>query len=360
MTSLLPPVPYPLLRRALFTLPPAKAQKVGDGFLKWASQRPWALSNLEAHHAVLDERLHVEALGRRFPNPLGAAGGVDKNGTIFPALQALGFGHVEVGTVTPRQQDPNPGQILWRAPKDKGLVNAMGFPNDGMDAVAPRVHAAPRPGDGQVGINVGPNRDKVDAVDEELAVLLPHLAPLADFLTLNLSSPNTKGLRGLQDPKTITATVGKALTLLDGLPSKPPRLMVKLSPDSDDEATVAQAKAAIDAGAAGVVATNTTVTRPEHLAHLEKGGLSGAPLRARATEVVRLVAKAVGDDGIVVGVGGISSGADAAEKLAAGASLVQAYTGFIYRGPGFPGLVCKELLTELDARGLDRVSELSA
>ncbi len=347
-----PVLPYRLTRAALFRLPPKQAQRIGDAYLE-ATGATAAGRAILARHAFSDDRLQVNTLGDAFANPLGVAGGVDKNARLHRGLHALGFGHVEIGTVTPKPQTPNPGTILWRAPAQEGLVNAMGFPNDGADAVEQRLgHAG-----GPLGINVGPNRDALDRLDEQMAATLPRLAPHGAYAVINLSSPNTKGLRDLAEPAGIAKHVGHALAVMDDASCSRP-LLVKVSPDVADEDLVAQCHAAVDAGASGVIATNTTISRPPELEHLAKGGLSGAPLRDRAQRCVALARQGAGDEATVIGVGGIFTGKDAADRLAGGADLVQAYTGFVYRGPGFAGLVCRELVQELDARGVDAVNEL--
>jgi dihydroorotate dehydrogenase len=299
----------------------------------------------------------VRAMGLRFAHPLGLAAGFDKNAEGIDALGGLGFGHVEVGTVTARPQPGNPRPRLFRLVADRAVVNRMGFNNDGAEAVAARLAARGRrePGEGPVlGVNIG--KTKVVPDDDEPAVLDDYatsarlLAPHADYLVVNVSSPNTPGLRSLQAVERLGPLLARVQqhTRDAGRSGEVP-LLVKIAPDLADDDVRAVADLALELGLAGIVATNTTVARDHvrsHPAQLEEvgaGGLSGRPLAPRALEVLRLLRAHVGDRLTLVGVGGISTADDARERLAAGADLLQAYTAFIYEGPAWPRRLAKEL-----------------
>jgi dihydroorotate dehydrogenase len=277
-------------------------------------------------------------MGIRFPNPVGLAAGLDKNGEYIDALARLGFGFIEVGTVTPRPQPGNPRPRMFRLPAARAVINRLGFNNDGVDRLVENVKRARYRG--VLGINIGKNFDTpIERAADDYVACLRKVYPLASYVTINISSPNTENLRRLQGAGELDALLSalkaeqRALAARHG---KAVPLAVKIAPDLEPPQIEAIASSlrrhAIDA----VIATNTTVTR-EGVAGLphehETGGLSGAPLTARATSVVRQLAKALSGAVPVIGAGGIMSGADAREKVAAGASLVQLYTGLIYRGP---------------------------
>ena len=284
----------------------------------------------------------VHAMGLRFPNAFGLAAGFDKNGIGIDALGGLGFGHVEIGTVTAEPQLGNPQPRLFRLVGDKAIVNRMGFNNDGAEAVAARLARRGRPARGPVlGINIGKTKvvpdDDVAAVKADYAKSASLLAPYADYLVVNVSSPNTPGLRSLQ-------AIDRLQPLLETVRSEAGStpLLVKIAPDLADEDVLDVADMALAIGLDGIIATNTTIARdglrthPHEIEEIGAGGLSGRPLRARSLEVLRLLKGRVGDAITLIGVGGISTVADAQERLDAGASLVQGYTGFIYQGPLWP------------------------
>ncbi len=292
----------------------------------------------------------VTALGRRFRSPLGLAAGFDKDGTAVAGLAALGFGFVEVGTVTPRPQPGNPAPRLFRLPADRALVNRLGFNNAGADAVAARLgrlRARPSalPDGFVVGVNIGRNRDTADAgVIEDYATAARIVAPVADYLVVNVSSPNTPGLPDLQAVDRLRPVVAAVRVQTGPLP-----VLVKIAPDLAEADVDALVELAVTEGLAGVVATNTTVSREGlrsnagEVAAAGSGGLSGTPLRARALAVVQRVATRSGGRLTVVAAGGIGSADDARRALDAGASLVQAYTGFVYGGPAWPRRVSAAL-----------------
>jgi dihydroorotate dehydrogenase len=317
---------------------PEVAHYAGMAVLR-AIQQPFVR---DLFHAITKPHasLRTSVMGIDFPSPFGLAAGFDKNAEVVTALSALGFGHVEVGTVTPRPQSGNPKPRLFRLPSDHALVNRMGFNNDGIDEVVNRLMLLRRLTPGLIiGVNIGKNRDTSasDAVHDH-AVTARLAAPVADYLVVNVSSPNTPGLRALQDPRELLPIIDAVKAELGHVP-----VLVKISPDSPDGEIRDVAALAREAGLAGVVATNTTVSRegmtssaPE-LAHAGSGGLSGAPLAARSLSVLEVVRDALGDDLAV------STGADVYERLSAGASLVQAYTSFVYRGPLLAHHVNREL-----------------
>ncbi|MBW8751301.1 MAG: quinone-dependent dihydroorotate dehydrogenase [Propionibacteriales bacterium] len=300
------------------------------------------------------QRAGVQAMGIEFPSVLGLAAGFDKNALAIDALAGLGFGFVEVGTVTAEPQPGNPRPRLVRLPADRAVVNRMGFNNDGAEAVARRLARRsrrlgldrldhPRQGRPVVGINIG----KTKVVPEDAAVAdyeksTGLLAPYADYLVVNVSSPNTPGLRDLQSVAKLEPLLRAVRRRADDVTERRVPLLVKIAPDLGDDDVLAVADLALAIGLDGIVATNTTIGREGLVtpaAAVEAagaGGLSGAPLRARAVEVIRLLRGRVGDAITLVGVGGIATPEDALERLDAGADLLQAYTAFVYEGPLWP------------------------
>jgi dihydroorotate dehydrogenase len=324
---------YALLRPALFALGPEIAHSLTLGSLK-ALQQFGIAKPPPAREAACARRV----MGIDFPNPVGLAAGLDKNGEYIDALATLGFGFVEIGTVTPRAQPGNPRPRLFRLPRASALINRMGFNNDGVDRLVENVHRSKWRG--VLGINIGKNFDTpMEYAANDYLACLCKVYPLASYVTVNISSPNTSGLRGLQDAAPLDALLSTLTQEREVLSQRYGRrvpLALKIAPDLDAEQIDAVAelmrKYKIDA----VIATNTTVAR-DGVSALprgeETGGLSGAPLAAKATDVVARLARALADEIPVIGVGGIVSGADARAKFEAGASLVQLYTGLIYRGP---------------------------
>ena len=292
----------------------------------------------------------VTAMGLEFPNPVGLAAGLDKNGEFIDALAAFGFGFIEVGTVTPRPQPGNPRPRMFRIVERKAIINRLGFNSAGVERVVENVRRT-RYG-GILGINIGKNFDTPleRAVDDYLAGL-ERVYPLASYVTVNISSPNTKNLRDLQQAAALGALLAQLARARDRLARQHGRrvpLAVKIAPDLDDQALAAIANALVEFGIDAVIATNTTVSRQgvERLPHAsEAGGLSGAPLRPLATAAVRNLGAALAGRVPIIGVGGIMSAADAREKLDAGASLVQLYTGLVYRGP----VLVREIVSGLAA-----------
>lgn len=309
-----------------------------------------ALASLDAAHragmmqllAKPPSPLPTEAFGLRFPNPVGLAAGLDKNGAHIDALFALGFGFVEVGTVTPRPQDGNPKPRMFRLPRHRALINRLGFNNQGVDALVANVGRAKRAG--ILGINIGKNKDtpNENAADDYL-FCLERVYPLADYVTVNISSPNTAGLRELQEEQALRRLIGTLRDAQERLAAQHGRrvpVLVKVAPDLSDDDIEAAARVLSDLHVDGVIATNTTVSRINVQTDRragEAGGLSGEPLMNKSTTVLRMLRTRLPDSIPLVGVGGILSGADAVKKFAAGASLVQVYSGLIYRGPELIG-----------------------
>ncbi len=323
------------------------------------------LAQLAARHAYPPE-IALDALGRRFHSPLGVAAGLDKDATWFAALGAIGFGAVEVGTVTPLGQPGNPRPRLARVVPDRALVNAMGFPNAGAEAVAARLwgRATPVnvPGAPVLGANLGKNRDTpLERAAEDYAAVARRLAPLADYLVLNVSSPNTPGLRSLETVAGLAPIIAAVKPLIGGTP-----LLVKISPDLADADVDAVADLAAGEQLAGVIATNTTVERGvlspagrDAVTGFIAGGVSGPPLSARSLAVLHRLYGRLRDTGtIVISVGGVSGAADVWERMLAGATLVQAYTGFVYGGPLWPARINHELAARVRAAGAGSIAEL--
>lgn len=322
-----------LLVRALQLLPPESAHRLALRALPW-----WPMPK-----PAPSPRLACTLLGRDLPNPIGLAAGFDKDAEAFAPLLGLGFGFVEIGTVTPKPQPGNPRPRLFRLVEDGALINRMGFNGEGLE-VARRRLATRDPAAGMVGANIGMNKGTEDPVADYLAVFAG-LHDLVDYVTVNLSSPNTPGLRALQAREPLARLLG---ALLDARAkhSRPRPLLLKIAPDLTPEDEDDIAAVALDLGLDGLIVSNTTIARPETLkgAHKnEAGGLSGRPLMAPSTALLARMAARVGGRLTLIGVGGIFHAGDVRAKLAAGASAVQLYTGFVYGGPGLPRDVCAGL-----------------
>jgi dihydroorotate dehydrogenase len=296
--------------------------------------------------------------GLEFSNPIGLAAGMDKDAIAIGAWQSLGFGFAELGTITPRPQPGNPKPRVFRIPEHHALINRLGFPSDGMDVVAPRVEKARRGGLRiRIGLNFGPNKDTpVEQVAADYAALMTRLAPLSDFIVINVSSPNTPGLRLWQSPermRELFAAMERAPT-----PSRRPPILLKVAPDLDDATLDAICDTAMTLRLDGVVVCNTTLKRQEvGVTSTEAGGLSGHPLRDVAGDRIASVYRRTQGKLPIIGVGGIANADDALGHLKAGASLVELYTGLIYEGPGLIASMKKELANLLRREGFRSISE---
>lgn len=340
---------YSLLRPLLFQLDAERAHRAAMAFLRIAHRSVAArlLLAQQAGSAPSDPRLAREVFGLRFPNPIGLAAGFDKDGEALRGWEAMGFGFIELGTITALAQPGNPRPRLFRHPEQRALVNRMGFNNHGSEAAAAhfaREKAAGRWPRVPVGINIGKSKAAaLDRATEDYLASFGRLHSFADYVVVNVSSPNTPGLRSLQN----RAELGELLGALQGanraLPQPRP-LLVKIAPDLEDAQIADAAALAEEHGLAGIVATNTTIDHSSLPADKrgETGGLSGRPLRERATAVVRFLAERTRLP--IIGVGGVEDADSAREKLDAGAALVQLYTGFVYGGPQTVGRICRGLL----------------
>lgn len=324
---------YNLSRRLLFKLSPETAHELTIDLLG-AAGRLGLTRRLVKQPAALP----VKVMGLDFPNPVGLAAGLDKNGDAILGLSGLGFGFIEIGTVTPRAQPGNPKPRLFRLPSVEGVINRMGFNNLGVDHLLSRVQNANFPG--ILGINIGKNFDTpVENAADDYLYCLDKVYGCASYITVNVSSPNTPGLRSLQFGDSLRNLLNSLrerqedLTVLHG---KRVPLAIKIAPDMSDEEIADVANILIETGMDAVIATNTTVSRQgvEGMLHSdEAGGLSGAPVREQSTHVVRVLADTLAGRLPIIAAGGITEGQHAAEKIQAGASLVQVYSGFIYKGP---------------------------
>jgi dihydroorotate dehydrogenase len=298
--------------------------------------------------------LAVKVWGRSLTNPVGLAAGFDKNAEAPNALLDLGFGLVEIGSVTPRPQEGNPRPRLFRLPDDRGVINRMGFPGQGLDAV--RTRLATRPRRGFIGVNVGANKDSTDRAADYVACSAA-LAAYADYLVCNVSSPNTPGLRNLQGRAQLADLLKR---VQDAIAAKPVPLVVKIAPDATDDDLDDIVAVCRDLGIDGIIIGNTTLSRPPSLRSSrrdEAGGLSGAPLTALSTEVLRRTAKRVEGQFPLIGCGGIGSGADAYVKIRAGATLVQLYSAMVFEGPPLIRRIKDELAALLARDGLATVGQ---
>ena len=350
-----------VLASALRLLPPERAH----GATLWALRH-----GLGPRLSEPDDPILACALwGRSFGNPIGIAAGFDKNAEAPAALRAMGFGFVEVGSVTPRPQPGNPRPRLFRLPEDGAVINRMGFNNDGVSAVAARLksyRAAPagtgRPARraGPVGVNLGKNRDSVDA-GADYAEGVAGLARFADYLAINVSSPNTPGLRALQGPDELRDLIARVQEVLAAQAlDAPPPVLVKVAPDLTDADLEDIAGVALETGLGGLIATNSTIARPDSLGsrhRQEAGGLSGRPLFRSSTEILSRLYRLTRGELPLIGVGGIASGADALTKIRAGAALVQLYSALVFGGPALLPRIKRDLAAGLRRQGFATVAE---
>jgi dihydroorotate dehydrogenase len=324
---------YTWLRNGLFLLPPEKAHDIALGAL--SAGRIVGLPRLMGGRIASKP---VEVMGLTFPNPVGLAAGLDKNGDHIDALGDLGFGFIEAGTVTPKPQPGNPKPRMFRLAEHRALINRLGFNNKGVDHLIDRLRR--RRFTGIVGANIGKQKQTpVDRAPDDYRFCLEKVYPHCDYVTVNISSPNTANLRELQDTAHLRELLAELMRSRDRLAiehgvHRP--ILVKIAPDWDEQALTASLRVVAESGIDGLIATNTTLDRNTVNGHAhanEVGGLSGAPLKERADRVLQHARRVLGHDFPIIGLGGITQGADAADKQRAGADLVQIYTGFIYRGP---------------------------
>jgi dihydroorotate dehydrogenase len=361
-----------LYQMVLRRLPAETAHEAGFWLIRAAAGVPGVAWLLRRRLGPRDPVLRVRALGLEFPGPLGLAAGFDKDARGMRGLGALGFGFVEVGTVTARPQPGNDRPRMFRLPADRALVNRMGFNNDGAAAAAARLRrragTGGRAGHGLiVGVNIGKTRAVPEAdAAADYAASARAVAGVADYVVVNVSSPNTPGLRDLQAADRLRPVLAAVREALDASSDQRVPLLVKIAPDLADADVDAVADLAVEVGLDGIIATNTTISRdglassPADVAAAGAGGLSGPPLRTRAVAVLRRLRARAGDGPVLISVGGIETADDAWERLRAGATLVQAYTGFIYGGPLWPRRIHAGVARRVRAAGLSSVGMASS
>jgi dihydroorotate dehydrogenase len=343
---------YRLLRPAIFLLDAEKAHRIAVNSLKFMPL---------GKNSVSTGPLSTQVAGLHFPNPLGMAAGFDKDGEVPDALLRLGFGFAEVGSITPRPQEGNPKPRLFRLEEDQAVINRMGFNNGGGEAAAARLAKRLWRG-GVVGINIGANKDSADRI-ADYAAMTNMMAPLASYLAVNISSPNTPGLRALQDEGALTALLDAVMGVRDMAAAMHgghcPPVFLKVAPDLEPADVDAIARIAMDQKLGALIVSNTTIARPPlKSSHArEAGGLSGAPLKDMALERLRDFRKATGGAMPLVGVGGIATAEDAWQRIRAGASLVQLYSAMVYHGPGIAHQITRGLEGLLQRDGFASIAE---
>lgn len=321
-----------LIRPILFKFDPEKVHHFTFFSVRWINKIPGVSSMIRSFCQVNDPRLEREVFGLKFKNPVGLAAGLDKDAAMFSELENFGFGFIEIGTLTPKPQEGNPKKRLFRLKADKGIINRMGFNNGGVDAAVTRL----KKNKGTlIGGNIGKN--KVTANEDAISdyeICFETLFDHVDYFVVNVSSPNTPNLRALQDKEPLKALL-HALQNKNTQKKSPKPILLKIAPDLTDDQLLDIIEIVDETKIAGVIATNTTISRDDLLSpeQVEMGGLSGKPLTKRSTEVIRFLSEKSHRSFPIIGVGGIHTAEDAIEKLEAGASLVQLYTGFIYEGP---------------------------
>ena len=332
-----------IIRPLLFLFDPEKVHQFTFRWLKFVNKIPFVPALLRVRYRLKDKCLEREIFGIKFPNPVGLAAGLDKNAELFSELSSLGFGFIEIGTVTPKPQPGNPPKRLFRLVEDEGIINRMGFNNEGVEAIVARLKKNKNV---IIGGNIGKNKwTENDKAHEDYLYCFEHLAPYVDYFVVNVSSPNTPNLRTLQEKEPLKQLLS-TLQNTNLTHKKPKPILLKIAPDLTDEQLSDIIEIVQETHIAGVIATNTTIGREGLVSDNQKetGGLSGKPLKNRSTEVIRFLSEKSNHAFPIIGVGGIFSETDALEKLEAGASLIQLYTGFIYEGAGLIKRINKQLI----------------
>jgi dihydroorotate dehydrogenase len=338
---------YPLSRSLLFRLDPEAAHGLSLRTIARVGRVPGLRSAVASVFSAPDAE-PVEVFGLGFPNRVGLAAGYDKDGDAWRGLATLGFGHIEIGTVTPEPQPGNPKPRIFRLVEERSVINRMGFPGRGAEYVAERLRGRPVGGP-IIGVNIGKQKTTpLEDAANDYEELVDVFAPLADYLAVNISSPNTPGLRRLQEREFLGALLGKVAARRDEVADRLGRhvpVLVKLAPDLTDEQLLTAVDVILESRLDGIIATNTTISRDglEHPLSGEEGGLSGAALTEMSTRIIARISEHSGGAIPIVGVGGIMGPADARAKLDAGATLVQVYTGLVYEGPGLVKRILEDL-----------------
>lgn len=335
-----------IIRKVLFQFDPEVVHHFTFNLIKLLMKLPFAAKIIRGQFGFEHPSLERKVFGLTFKNPVGLAAGFDKNALLFDEFAQYGFGHVEIGTVTPKPQPGNPKKRLFRLREDEAIINRMGFNNDGADEIVARLKK--KRSDVIIGGNIGKNKTTPNEnANEDYLICFEKLFDHVDYFVVNVSSPNTPNLRELQDKEPLTRLLN-ALQERNKAKKNPKPILLKIAPDLTDEQLLDIIDIVTDTEIDGVIATNTTISR-EGLASSnreETGGLSGKPVRERSTEVIRFLAEKSGRAFPIIGVGGIHSAEDAKEKIEAGADLVQLYTGFIYEGPGLVKQINKSLVSQ--------------
>lgn len=354
---------YSFFRPYIFKLDPETAHHLVIRGLSIMQSISTVKNRFEQKTMIRDHRLASECFGLTFPNPIGLAAGFDKHANVYPGLAALGFGFVEVGTLTPRPQAGNPKPRIFRLAEEQALINRMGFNNEGIEKAKISFNRLPRPTI-PIGINLGKNKDTPnERATEDYVRGLSLLYPYGDYFVINVSSPNTKGLRDLQDQDALSNLLDTLLEQRAALAKQTKirrPLLLKIAPDLSEEELAKIAATAIESNIDGIIATNTTISRDGVSSSLkeETGGLSGKPLNQRSTEMIRSIYRITQGKLPIIGVGGVFSGQDAYDKLRAGASLIQIYTSMIYHGPFAAKMINQQLLEILERDQVSSISEI--
>jgi len=341
---------FSILRPFLFNLDPETAHDLAIKSLKF-NFFPRSMFEVQD-----EEMLKIKLLGKIFPNPIGLAAGFDKSAEAYNSLLNLGFGFVEVGTVTPLKQIGNPKPRVFRLEEDYALINRLGFNNDGIEIIKNRIKSEGK--EGILGINIGPNKDSKDQKND-FCLGLKNFFDVADYITINISSPNTKGLRDFHDQEKLKNLLFTLNKIKEDKKTNIP-LLLKISPDIKDNYISEIANVSIKNNISAIILTNTTEGNRDNLVskiNKEEGGLSGEPLQKISTNMIKKFYKELNGKIPIIGVGGVNSGKAAYEKILAGASLLQLYTGFVYRGPSTAKNIKKELIEILKAEGINNIQE---